>query len=93
MNWIAKQEEEFERNRFGWMSFMIIAQACLAGVVAYLSILENNWFFVTLLAITNMGALSMFLAQASAKICLIRFYISVVTSTVLVSLIGLLYHL
>lgn len=83
MNWIAKQEETFDRNRFGAMTMLLTLQSCLGGVAAALSIQNDLWFFVSLSATVSMASLAFFIAQTNAKSCLIMFYISMIVNTVL----------
>jgi hypothetical protein len=83
MNWIAKQEETFDRNRFGAMTILLTSQSALGGVTAALSIQNNLWFLVSLGATVSMASLAFFIAQTNAKSCLIMFYISMIVNTVL----------
>ena len=88
MNWIAKQEEAFDKYRFGAMTLMITIQSCVGGIAAYLCIIQDLWSLVGIAAFLAMGSNALFIAQAKAKLCLIGFYISMVFHTIFI-IIGL----
>lgn len=83
--WLAKQEQSFEKARFGWMAMYITIQSCLGSIAAAL-LLENHAsdILLSLCAVITMLSNSIFIAQASAKLCLLTFYASVVVNTILI---------
>lgn len=84
MGFITKQEETFDKYRFGIMSIMVMVQSSYLSLAAYLSILNDNWFFVSIAAVSSMGANAMFLAQAKARVCLIGFWLSMAIGTIII---------
>ncbi len=88
MNWIAKQEEAFDKYRFGAMTLMITLQSCVGGVAAYLSIIHDLWSLVGISAFLSMGSNALFIAQSKAKLCLVGFYLSMIVNTLFI-IIGL----
>lgn len=77
MSWLTKQESAFEENRFGAMTIMLTFQSCLGSVAAMLSIQNDVWALVSIIAVITMSSNAMFIAQADAKFCIITFYLSV----------------
>ncbi|PKR81118.1 hypothetical protein CW751_05920 [Brumimicrobium salinarum] len=77
MGWLTKQEANFEKNRFGAMTAMLTFQSCLGSVAAMLSMQNDLWALVSVIAVITMASNAMFIAQADAKTCIITFYISV----------------
>lgn len=88
MEWFIKQEEAFDKYRFGAMTMMITIQSCIGGVAAYLAIIHDLWSLVGIAAFLAMGSNAMFIAQQKASICIIGFYASVVINTIFI-IIGL----
>lgn len=88
MEWFVKQEEAFDKYRFGAMTLMITIQSCIGGVAAYMAILHDLWSLVGIAAFLSMGSNAMFIAQAKANICIIGFYASVIINTIFI-IIGL----
>lgn len=76
-NWFKKQMEHFERSRFGAMSAMLTAQSCFGSVAAMYSLKNNNFVMLGICAFATMASNGAFIAQVSAKWCLILFYLSV----------------
>ena len=93
MNWMVRQEAEFDQYRFAYMCVMIMVISCLGGVAAYISIENLNWFFVAITTFATMGSLSMFIGQASAKVCVRGFYLSMGVSTLVLLACLVLYYL
>lgn len=83
--WFSKQEQSFEKARFGWMAMYITLQSCLGSIAAAM-LLENHAsdILLSLCAVITMLSNSIFIAQASAKLCLLTFYASVIVNTVLI---------
>ena len=77
MSWLTKQEDIFEENRFGAMTIMLTFQSCLGSVAAMLSIQNDIWALVSIIAVITMSSNAMFIAQANAKYCIVTFCISV----------------
>lgn len=82
MDWIAKQEENFDRNRFGAMTMLITLQSCVAALATATSIAVDNWLFVSIVAVVAMASNALFIAQTNAKSCLYTFYASMIVSTI-----------
>lgn len=82
LNWFAKQTQNFEKARFGWMAILITAQSCL-GSVACGFILKNDASIVILCvcAAVTMGCNALLIALAPPKVCLIGFYLSMILNT------------
>jgi hypothetical protein len=78
---LARQAQHFENARFGWMAILITIQSCL-GAIACLYISHDAAAVVPLAigAAVTMGSNALFIALASAKVCLIGFYISVLVN-------------
>lgn len=83
--WFHRQEEAFEETRFGRMVIYLTFQSCVGSIAAMLAIKSHagDWALITAAAIT-MWSNSMFIAQASAKWCLIIFYLSLLINTTLI---------
>lgn len=84
MEWLVKQESNFEKNRFGAMTIMITFQSCLGSVAAMLAIQDANWFLVGVVAVLTMSSNSMFIAQADAKPCILTFYVSIIVNALII---------
>lgn len=81
--WLDKQAAAFEFNRFALMAILITFQSCLGSVTAMLSLQQDNYFTLAVIAAATMGANAVFIAQGSAKMCLIFFYATLVINLVL----------
>lgn len=79
-NWFKRQQENFERNRFGAMSAMLTAQSCFGSVAAMYSLKNDNFVLLGICAFATMASNGAFIAQVSAKWCLILFYFSIVAN-------------
>ena len=88
MEWLAKQEETFDKYRFGAMTMMITFQSCLGGIAAYLGVIHGLWAIVGISAFLAMGSNAMFIAQSKAKVCLIGFYLASIVHIIFI-IIGL----
>lgn len=86
-NWFNRQTAAFEESRFGLMTIYITIQSCL-GSFACMYVLENNGPDLPLIltAAVTMWANAMFIAQASAKWCMIIFYLSILTNATIIGL-------
>ncbi len=84
MGWLAKQETNFEKHRFGAMTAMLTFQSCLGSVAAMLCIQNDHWVLVSIIAVLTMSSNSMFIAQADPKPCIITFYISVIVNAAII---------
>lgn len=84
---LSWQAARFEEARFGWMSILMTAQSCV-GAIACMFILLNNAHVVwlALCAAVTMGSNAMFIGLASARACLITFYLSAIVNTVFIIL-------
>ncbi len=67
--WFTKQAVSFENTRFASMSMLIIVQSCIASV-----------YLLATSAALAMGSNAVFIAQGSAKLCLIIFYLSLLVN-------------
>lgn len=83
--WHRNQEIAFEESRFGRMVIFLTAQSCLGSVAAMFALQNHagDWALITAAAVT-MWSNSMFIAQASAKWCLLIFYMSLIVNTTLI---------
>src|SRR5690606_24319954 len=83
----ASQVEAFENARYGWMAILLTFQSCL-GAVACMFILMNgaNLWALSVCADVTMGSNAMFIALASARVCMFTFYLSVLLNTILIFL-------
>lgn len=83
--WFHNQEIVFEESRFGRMVIFLTAQSCLGSIAAMLALQNHagDWALITAAAVT-MWSNSMFIAQASAKWCLLIFYLSLIVNTTLI---------
>ena len=91
MGWLIKQEENFEKNRFGAMTIMITFQSCLGSVAAMLCMQNDLWVLVSIVAVLTMASNSMFIAQSEPKLCILTFYLSVIFNAVVVLYALILY--
>lgn len=78
---LDRQAINFEKARFFWLAVMLTSQSCLASI-ACAFILKNQTGVLELCicAALAMGCNSLFIAQASAKACIVAFYLSVVVN-------------
>lgn len=85
--WFEKQVTNFEKARFFWMTIYITLQSCLGSVAAGL-ILANNAHVLVLCACAavTMASNAVFIAQGSAKLCLLTFYSSILLNTIIIIL-------
>lgn len=83
--WFHNQEMVFEESRFGRMVIFLTLQSCVGSIAAMLALQNHagDWALITAAAVT-MWSNSMFIAQASAKWCLLIFYLSLVVNTTLI---------
>lgn len=78
----------FEKNRFGMMAMYIIVQSCI-GSIACMYVMQNDTGFMLLgicVAVT-MAANSFFIAQTSAKSCIVMTYVSIFINVLLILLV------
>lgn len=82
---LDRQAINFEKARFYWLAVMLTSQSCLASI-ACAFILKNQTGVLELCicAALAMGCNALFIAQASAKACIVSFYISVVVNAVFI---------
>ena len=85
IGWLTKQSQNFEKARFGWMAMYLTMQSCLGSIAAAM-LLQNyaNDFLLALCAVITMISNAVFIAQASARLCLITFYVSIIINTILI---------
>ena len=88
LTWLDRQAAAFEFNRFALMAILITFQSCLGSITAMLSLQQDNYFTLAVIAAVTMGANAVFIAQGSAKMCMIFFYATVIINLVL--LLGLI---
>lgn len=83
--WFANQQIVFEETRFGRMVIFLTLQSCVGSIAAMLALQNGtgDWALITAAAVT-MWSNSMFIAQASARWCLLIFYLSLVVNTTLI---------
>lgn len=84
--WFEKQANKFEASRFGSTSWMLIVQACWAGLAAGLALWADSsqLWAVAGVAFFSGGTNAMMIAVASGKLCLGFFYSSIVFSTIVI---------
>lgn len=87
LTWLDKQANAFEFNRFALMAILITFQSCLGSVTAMLSLQQDNYITLAIVAAATMGANAVFIAQGTAKTCLAFFYGTVVINLVLITLL------
>lgn len=87
--WFNNKVQSFENTRFGAMSWMIIVQSCIGGLVGAMELANENYLLLTLTAAIAMGVNTAFIAQVPGKYCVASFYASVVFN----GLIGVYYLL
>ncbi|TSJ41932.1 hypothetical protein [Fluviicola chungangensis] len=78
LNWFQKQIASFERSRFGAMAALLTAQSCFGSVAAMYSLKTQSYVLLAICANITMASNGAFIAQVSAKWCLILFYLSVI---------------
>lgn len=78
LNWFQKQVANFERSRFGAMAALLTAQSCFGSVAAMYSLKTQSYVLLAICANITMASNGAFIAQVSAKWCLILFYLSVI---------------
>ncbi len=85
--WFTRQASKFEETRFGMMAMYIIIQSCIASIAA-MYILQNDAhiLFLCSTAALAMASNAVFIAQASAKLCLALFYLSVLVNVLFILL-------
>jgi hypothetical protein len=83
MSWLENKAQSFENTRFGSMSWMIIVHCCLAGIAGSMALMHDNLIAIAIAAAIAMGANTIMIAQASGKLCVLSFYISVAFSSLL----------
>ena len=84
-NWFHKQEIAYDETRYGHMVFYLTFQSCLGSIAAMYTLETNgNIFWLILAAAITMGANAMFIAQASARTCLLTFYASVLINVAII---------
>lgn len=83
MSWLENKIQSFENTRFGTMSWMIIAQCCLAGIAGSMALMHDNLVAISALAAIAMGTNTVLIAQAPGKICVLSFYFSIIVSSLL----------
>jgi hypothetical protein len=83
--WFDQKAQNFEEARFGMMAIYMIIQSCLAAIAA-MYILKNDAHILLLCAtsVLAMASNGVFIAQGSAKVCLVIFYLSVVANTLFI---------
>lgn len=79
--WFSRQAAAFEASRYGWMAILMTAQSCL-GSIACMFILYSGGsdFMLAACAALTMGSNAMFIALAPPKVCLMAFYLSVISN-------------
>lgn len=77
LNWFQKQITSFERSRFGAMAALLTAQSCFGSIAAMYSLKTQSYILLAICANITMASNGAFIAQVSAKWCLILFYLSV----------------
>lgn len=82
--WFENKVQSFENTRFGSMSWMIIAQCCLAGIAGAMALSHDSFAVVSILAAVAMGTNTAFIAQVPGKWCLGAFYTSIALSALTV---------
>jgi len=82
---IEKQITVFEQNRFGLMIVFIMVGSCV-GSIAGAFLMQNNGhlFWLSICSIFAMGSNAVCIAQASGKVCVIVFYLSLFTNVILI---------
>jgi len=79
-----RQAEQYESARFGWMAILLTFQSCLGAVACmYISEAKASVVLLAACAAITMGSNALFIAQASGKVCLFGFYVSVILNTIL----------
>lgn len=86
MNWFQKQAASFEKSRFGAMAALLTAQSCFGSIAAMYSLKTESYVLLAICANITMASNGAFIAQVSAKWCLVLFYLSVVTNLVILIL-------
>lgn len=84
MNFFILQAQRFEESRFAAMAILITLQSCLASIAAMFSLQTENTVFLSLAAMTTMGSNALFIAQASAKACIIAFYLCILVNGLII---------
>lgn len=85
-NWVDKQAQSFEVNRFGAMALMMTAQSCWGSIAAIYALQVDNIILLAICAAVTMASNSAFIAQSPAKWCLRIFYTSVIANLVILLL-------
>lgn len=78
VSWFERQANWFEVSRFGAMTLMMTFLSCFGSIGAMYSI-ENHFYpGLIVCAIVTMASNAAFIAQISAKLCLIFFYVGLI---------------
>lgn len=86
LNWLDKQAEQFEKDRFGLMAMMIAVQSCWGSVAGGLSYNNDTIFWLALCATFTMMNNAALIAQGPAKYCVVIFWAATVVNTAVVFL-------
>jgi len=86
LTWLDKQAYNFEQKRFALMTVYLTVQSCLGGIVAMSALQINNAPTLILASAITMGSNALLIAQAPAKWCIIAFYISIVSSAIMIGI-------
>lgn len=82
---LEEQEKGFEGARFGWMAILLTLQSCVGAIACMLvSINGSSIALLAICAAVTMGSNALFIALASARLCLIGFYASMTVNILLI---------
>lgn len=85
LTWLDKQAMNFEEKRFALMTIYLTVQSCLGGIVAMSALQINNAPTLVIASAITMGANAVLIAQAPAKWCVTAFYLSIISSVIMIA--------
>lgn len=85
LTWLDKQAMNFEEKRFALMTIYLTVQSCLGGIVAMTALQIDNAPTLIIASAITMGSNALLIAQAPAKWCVIAFYLSIISSALMIA--------
>ena len=80
LNWLDAQAAKVEENLFAYAPMMILVSTCIGSVAAAMIGEQKETLLMFTCVVVSMAANGSFIAQASAKACVIAFLISIVVN-------------
>ena len=77
LNWLDSQAKKVEQNIFAYAPMMILVQTCIGSIAAAMIGEQKETLLMFTCVLVSMAANGAFIAQASAKACVVAFLISI----------------